>query len=207
MNIEAISEVETLSERNRSVKTMLQEKRKDVDNYDRIRSAAHNKAQDALIVLKRLIDEPDEVDPGYRDFMHSLPEHATEVEMEEEISAEKARLELTHEGNGAVIKEYEQRQKRCDALKATLDEGKAAFDEIAEKIKEARDQWEPELDKLVAKISTSFSFNMTQISCAGEVSVFKDESDFDNWAIQIMVKFRYTADSAFLTPGCCTVSL
>ena len=36
------------------------------------------------------------------------------------------------------------------------------------KIKEFRDQWEPELDCIVKKISNSFSQNMEQIRCTGE---------------------------------------
>lgn len=194
MNVEATSDVKTLIERNSTVKTRLEDKQKEVDGHNRTKEVAQKKAKEAIDIVKVLIAEA-EADPDktFRDFMSSLSSTATGAEMDEEISAERARLELTHEGNGAVIREYEQRQKRVDALKATLEEGKGAFDEQAEKIKEIRDEWEPELDKLITKISRSFSYNMGQINCAGEVGVFKDENDFDNWAIQILVKFRCVA--------------
>ena len=51
-------------------------------------------------------------------------------------------------------------------------------------------QWEPQLDELIAKISEAFADNFSKIQCAGEVVVYKDEEDFDQWAIQIKVKFR-----------------
>ena len=190
MEIEATSDFNTLSERNAAVKSMLSDKKKEVDALDRCRMAARSKAEEAYRPLLALIAES-KSDPVLEDFLHSISTTATPAEMEDEISAEKARLELTHEGNGAVIKEYEQRQKRVDALKETLEEGKGAFEEQAEHIRAVREQWEPELDKLVEKISKSFQHNMAQINCAGEVAVFKDENEFDNWAIQIMVKFRY----------------
>lgn len=192
MNIEALSDIQTLIERNSAVKNLLQEKRREVDEYTRIANAAKKKAHEALSICKILLAES-EADPAYKAFMNSLPTGATGQEMEDEIAAEKSRLELTHEGNGGVIREYEQRQKRVDALKAILEEGKGAFDELDNKIKELSDRWEPELDKLVGKISRSFSYNMGQINCAGEVGVWKDESDFDAWAIQVMVKFRFAS--------------
>lgn len=195
MEIEARSDVNTLTERNAAVKTMLQDKKIEVDALDRSRMAARSKAEKALAPVLALLAES-ESDPALKDFLESVSTTATPTEMEDEISAEKARLELTHEGNGAVIKEYEQRQKRVDALKTTLEEGKGAFDEQAEHIRAIREQWEPELDKLVEKISKSFEYNMAQINCAGEVGIFKDENEFDNWAIQIMVKFRYVLTSA-----------
>lgn len=193
MNIEATSDLKTLIEENSTVKARLEDKRKEVEAHDRSKEAAQRKTREAMVPVKALVAESQD-DPVLKEFLDALSntlKTANGTDMEDELSAEKARLELTHEGNGAVIREYEQRQKRVDALKATLEEGKGAFDEQAEKIKDVREEWEPELDKLISKISRSFSYNMGQINCAGEVGVFKDENDFDNWAIQILVKFRY----------------
>ena len=130
------------------------------------------------------------VEDDLRTFLIALPANQTTEQLESEIESEKARLELMHEGDGGVIREFEQRKKKIDALATRLAEIKSALSEFDDKIKEMRDQWEPELDSLVGKISQSFSSNMEQISCAGEVGIHKDE-DFDQWAIQIRVKFRY----------------
>ncbi len=144
----------------------------------------------AKALLEKITQVLAGVEGELRSFLVGLPANQTTEQLEDEIESEKARLELMHEGNGGVIKEYEQRKKKIDALTARLEEIKNALSEFDDKIKELRDQWEPELDSLVGKISDSFSLNMEQISCAGEVGIHKDE-DFDQWAIQIRVKFRY----------------
>ena len=195
MQIEASSELETLMERNSSVKALLENKRKAVQELMETTQKAHREAKRLLDACQHLMNSED---PEYSAFVSSLPADVPGQQMEEEISSEKARLELMHEGNGGVIKEYEQRQKRVDELKAKADDCKHALDELGGKIDELRNQWEPELDKLVERISRSFSYNMQQINCAGEVGIFKDEQDFDEWAIQIRVKFRCVCSASLL---------
>jgi chromosome segregation ATPase len=74
-------------------------------------------------------------------------------------------------------------------LKAKILETEASLETIAQNVMKIRGKWEPKLDTLIAKISDAFSYNFEQIGCAGEVNVHKDD-DFDQWAIQIKVKFR-----------------
>jgi len=153
--------------------------------------------QDAKAALERaqailLGDSTDTI----KAFVATLPTDQTPAELETEIESEKARLELMHEGNGGVIKEFEMRKNKIENLSAKLEQFKTALAELDATIAELRNRWEPELDRLVGRISESFSFNMEQISCAGEVGIHKDD-DFDQWAIQIRVKFRYS----FFTPN------
>lgn len=187
MLIEASSDYSILKERNASVNLMLETKRREVDEMSRECEAAAADARRILEVCKNLMASADR---SLTEFFQTLPEGQSSEALEIEIESEKARLELMHEGNGGVIREFEQRQKRIDSLKARLHEINHSLGELDEKIKEIREKWEPELDQLVGRISDSFSFNMQQISCAGEVGVFKDEDDFAQWAIQIQVKFR-----------------
>ena len=187
MLIEATSDFEILRERNSSVEELLVDQRRQVDSLAKETEALQKTAKALLENCTQLMTG---VDDEVRNFLLALPASQTTEQLESEIESEKARLELMHEGNGGVIKEYEQRQKRIDALTTRLERIKNALSELEDKIKELRDQWEPELDSLIGKISSSFSLNMEQISCAGEVGVHKDE-DFDQWAIQIRVKFRY----------------
>ena len=187
MLIEATSDFELLRERNSSVQELLEDQQRQVDDLARETEASQKTAKALLEKCSQLLSG---TEGDLRNFLVGLPANQTTEQLEDEIESEKARLELMHEGNGGVIREYEQRQKKIDALTARLGEIKNALSELDDKIKELRDQWEPELDSLVGKISTSFSLNMEQISCAGEVGVYKDE-DFDQWAIQIRVKFRF----------------
>ena len=187
MLIEATSDFEILRERNSSVKELLEDKQRQVDTLIRDTEALQTKAKAVLGICTQLLAHAED---DLKNFLVALPAEQTTEQLESEIESEKARLDLMHEGNGGVIREYEQRQKKIDALAARLEDIKNALSEFDDKIKELRDQWEPELDSLVRKISDSFSLNMEQISCAGEVGIHKDE-DFDQWAIQIRVKFRY----------------
>ena len=187
MLIEANSDFEILRERNSSVQELLEDQQRQVDALVRETEALQKTAKAMLNKCSQLLAG---VQDDLRRFLNGLPANQTTEQLEDEIESEKARLELMHEGNGGVIKEYEQRKKKIDALTARLEEIKNALSEVDDKIKELRDQWEPELDSLVGKISNSFSLNMEQINCAGEVGVHKDE-DFEQWAIQIRVKFRY----------------
>lgn len=195
MLIEATSDFEILRDRNSSVQELLEDQRRQVDLLATETETAQRRAKAVLEKCSQLLVG---VEEELRSFLGRLPASQTTEQLEDEIESEKARLELMHEGNGGVIREYEQRKKKIDALAARLEEIKNASSELDDKIKELRDQWEPELDSLVGKISNSFSLNMEQISCAGEVGIHKDE-DFDQWAIQIRVKFRYTLSSPFLS--------
>ena len=187
MLIEATSDFEVLRDLNSSVKELLEDQQRQVDALNSETATLQKTAKAALAKCTQLMER---VDDELRSFLAALPANQTTEQLESEIESEKARLELMHEGNGGVIREYEQRKKKIDALTARLQEIRNALSEFDDKIKELRDQWEPELDSLVEKISNSFSLNMEQISCAGEVGIHKDE-DFDQWAIQIRVKFRY----------------
>ena len=188
MFIEASSDLAILIDRNSSVKEMLESKRREVDEIIRESETSSTEARRLLEICKNLMTTKDE---ALSTFLNTMPETQTSEEFEIEIETERARLDLMHEGNGGVIREFEQRQKKIDALKMDLEDINHGLGELGDKIQGIRDRWEPELDGLVKRISDSFSFNMKQINCAGEVSVFKDEDDFDQWAIQIRVKFRY----------------
>ena len=194
--IEASSDLEIEIDRNSSVKDRLERKRVEVDAIKREHDIVQGEAKKLLTVCQKLMASQDE---AISEFLRNQPEGQTAEELEAEIESEKARLELMHEGNGGVIKEFEQRQKKIDQLKTKIAEWETVVDEVAGRIKAIREKWEPELDNLVRKISDSFANNMKQINCAGAVGVHKDEDDFDQWAVQIQVKFRFV-ESPLPTP-------
>lgn len=190
MFIEANSDFEILSERNQEVRQQLEGKTRELVELDKALQTARTEAKAAITECQKILEE---ADPALAEFLREKSAEGQvllEEELETEIESEKARLELMHEGNGDVIREYERRQNQIDRLHASLDEVKHALDELDAKINEIRHDWEPRLDNLVESISSSFGHNMEQIRCAGEVSVHKDEEDFDKWSIQIKVKFR-----------------
>ena len=189
MLIEASSDLTTLQERNRETQDLLQTQQRQVDEAIRDTSKAFEEAEGLMRKVTGLLNSNESSDE-LKTFLRGMSETQTTEELENEIESEKTRLELMHEGNDGVIREFENRQKKISSLTTKLEELKDASTELDAAIKDIRDQWEPQLDDLVRQISDSFSNNMEGISCAGEVGVYKDE-DFDQWAIQIRVKFRY----------------
>lgn len=119
-----------------------------------------------------------------------------------ELVSLDARLEsLIGGGNANAKREYEDRAKEIEKKSVRFHRLQTALDTLDATIAEVREKWEPELDALVEEISGAFAENFSKIQCAGEVGVYKDE-DFEQWAIQIKVKFRYVAH-----PGTVTLQL
>ncbi|CAN9438819.1 unnamed protein product [Alternaria alternata] len=107
-----------------------------------------------------------------------------------EIQSVTARLGMMAEGNPGAIKAYEKREEEIRTARIKLDEYARDLEQIKDEINEIRGKWEPELDRLVRKISAAFAQQFEMIGCAGDVQVNKHEADFDKWSIQISVRFR-----------------
>jgi chromosome segregation ATPase len=113
----------------------------------------------------------------------------TPDELQTNVDTTQARLEMTTGGNAGIIAEYEDRGRKIERDRGKLENIGSTLENLQSSITEIKDQWEPRLDALVAQISEAFGENFAQIQCAGEVGVHKDD-DFEQWAIQIRVKFR-----------------
>lgn len=123
------------------------------------------------------------------EFMNKISPGKSNADIDNDIEVETARLELLHEGNPNAIKQFEDRQAKIEVLKSKLDGQEEKLADMKRGIQELREEWEPEIDRLIAKISSAFTRSFQKIGCAGEVRVHK-EDDFDKWAVQILVKFR-----------------
>jgi chromosome segregation ATPase len=89
-----------------------------------------------------------------------------------------------------VVKTYENREVQIRNTQDSLESHAMALQEVHAKIAEIKGPFVEQLDELMNKISAAFAHNFEQIGCAGEVSVYKDEDDFNAWSIQISVRFR-----------------
>jgi chromosome segregation ATPase len=160
------AEIQTLSDRNTTLR----------DEFKRLSNATQKSLDSLLPEEKAMVLE-------YRQ-LSSLEA------LEGEVQSVAARLEMMVEGNSGVIRAFEKRKDDITKTKEKLDEHIASLEDTKVRITEIREQWEPELDALIAKISDAFAHNFEQIGCAGQVEVYKDEEDFDKWSIQISVRFR-----------------
>ncbi|KND87361.1 Structural maintenance of chromosomes protein 5 [Tolypocladium ophioglossoides CBS 100239] len=183
--IEACSDVQGLKDRSSSLMERLDQEKQNVQT-------AANEVSLAKEAGRRLGEEVKDVladDESKRELFTQLSDGKTPHELDMDISAEEAKLELIHAANPNVIREFERRAQEIIRLKSKMEGFNEKLEGLNDQLGELMGKWEPQLDELVSKINDAFAYNFEQISCAGEVRVHKDD-DFDLWALDIMVKFR-----------------
>ena len=185
-HIETKSDLDALVHRNKEVKDMLESRRDEVKTLESQWSELKQSAKRLLKELEVMVKERSLEE---QEIQGELGRDISVEDLEAEIESALARLELIQEGNTDVIREFEQRQRQIDTLKERLSSLQDSLAVKQSEIDEIRGKWEPELDHLIRQISDAFSHNFSKIGCAGQVGIHKDEN-FDQWAIQIQVKFR-----------------
>lgn len=185
--IEVNSDISTLTERNSAIVEQVAREEELVRHVEQEAKRVKDKASKAMDVCKEI-----QADPENESIIELIREDLTmSIEtLEQEIGAEQSKLDFMQASNPRAIEQYEARQRELDTLREHMEQKAERLQALDAKIARTRSRWEPELDALIAKISEAFSYNFEQIGCAGEVSVHKDE-DFELWAIQIKVRFRY----------------
>ncbi|KAK0257782.1 Structural maintenance of chromosomes protein 5 [Friedmanniomyces endolithicus] len=191
-SIEAKSDLDKLKARTVEEKQRLQERQIEVAYLLDIKFQARaigEQLKEACRQVGFLFDEDPELEKCHAEIEEKGWDPA---QLEIEIESVTARLDMTDAGPGGqhMLREYEERAKKIELLIKKRDSVQSDLEELEGKIVAIRGQWEPRLDELVAEISEAFAENFGRIQCVGEVGVHKDE-DFEMWAIQIRVKFRY----------------
>ncbi|KAF1851830.1 P-loop containing nucleoside triphosphate hydrolase protein [Cucurbitaria berberidis CBS 394.84] len=185
--IEAKSELNALKRENSDILQKLQRKQTEIQDLDRRNRNLRLEYERMVKSTQQDIESLTEEEKGIIREYRELPSLEA---LEQEVEAVSARLEMMAEGNPGAIKAYEKREEEMNKTKEKLEQHSTELENAKQQISEIREQWEPELDALIRKISDAFAHNFQQIGCAGEVAVYKDEEDFDNWSIQISVRFR-----------------
>lgn len=184
--IEAKSDIEGLKARNFDIMEKLEQEKLVVQQATDEATLARELGRGLSDKVRELISE----NPDKKDTYTSLAENKLAAEIGMDISAERANLELIHAANPNVIREFEKREQEIAKLTKKMDASNGKLATITQQLDDLMGKWEPKLDALVSKVNDALAYNFEQISCAGEVRVNKTE-DFDQWALDIMVKFRY----------------
>ncbi|KAF2829786.1 P-loop containing nucleoside triphosphate hydrolase protein [Ophiobolus disseminans] len=185
--IEARSEFNALQNENRDILQKQQRKEAEIQDLNRRNNALRLEYQQIRESTQASLDD---LTTEEKEMVMEYKELASLEALEQEVQAVAARLELMAGGNPAILKAFEKRKDDIAKTEEKLGELTANLESAKESIVEIREQWEPQLDALIAKISAAFAHNFEQIGCAGEVTVYKDEEDFDRWSVQISVRFR-----------------
>jgi len=182
--MEAESDVGVLKAKNSEITQQLEEGKKALkqigDELNEQRNIAAEAKEEAVSILTE----------ENKDELRDKAMGKTVEDVDQAIQVEKTKLEVIQASNPAALEEYERYAARIERERVNQANHEIKMAELDERIHNVKSQWEPKLDQLVSQINDAFSYNFEQISCAGEVGVHKDE-DFEKWAIEIKVKFRY----------------
>ncbi|KAG9231796.1 P-loop containing nucleoside triphosphate hydrolase protein [Amylocarpus encephaloides] len=182
--IEANSDIEALEERDKDIRTHLENEKQQVEELTRQGRLFKRRAEETLARCMEIQQRSDNLE-----YLMNLDEAMTVDQLEAEIQAEEAKLDFIQANNPNAARDFGRRQMDVDKMMERIAKAEESLEKTAKRITRLREKWEPALDQLIAQISDAFSFNFEQIGCAGEVGIHK-EDDFENWAIEIKVKFR-----------------
>ncbi|PSK33505.1 hypothetical protein B9Z65_7392 [Elsinoe australis] len=184
--IEAESDLETLETKNIEVRNMLDQRKMELETLkDELRTLR----EEAQAALERVNEANMRLTERDVEIQEEQPRDQTVEGLQNDIEGLQARLEMVHEGNSNVMKEFEERTIRIEKTKEKLERISRELETLERQIGEIRGEWEPMVDTLLAQISDAFGDNFARIGCAGQVEVLKTE-DFSEWSISIQVKFR-----------------
>ncbi|XP_050387730.1 structural maintenance of chromosomes protein 5 isoform X2 [Argentina anserina] len=155
----------------------LEESKKEVVVCRHQLSAAKNHAESIAVITPEL----------QRAFLQ-MPTTIEDLEaaIEETASQASSILLLNHN----ILKEYEDRQRKIEAIATKLEEDKAELVRFIAEVDNLKETWLPTLRNLVSQINETFSWNFQEMAVAGEVSLDEHDMDFDQFGILIKVKFR-----------------
>ena len=130
----------------------------------------------------------------------------TVEELEMMVSNLRERADAILCQNPSALEEFNNRRKEIAQLGKTLEGEIKSLEEKQGEIRAIKDQWLPKLKSVIAKISEKFSDNFAHIACAGQITLSGDGSrehggfgdDFQNYSLEIRVKFRANEDMHLL---------
>ncbi|KAK6333574.1 Structural maintenance of chromosomes protein 5 [Orbilia javanica] len=197
--IELSSNLQHYNSWNQSFKDRVESKKKELEELQTHKNEIDHRAKTLREHCRNLLDTFSE---EQRNEISNIQSKKTVDELNAEIQQEEVRLEGIYEGNPNAIRQYEARQREIDELRGTIDTKLAELEKLQAKVKRVRSRWEPRIDQLIGNISEAFSKSFEFIGCAGSVRIRKegkDGRDFENWAIEILVKFREAETMQVLT--------
>ncbi|KAJ5632689.1 hypothetical protein N7490_009028 [Penicillium lividum] len=207
-HLEAGSDLEAIKDRHSDLGKMLEEKRKARSEITQAVREAVNAGKRMRQIARRTSEEIKDREGGQEIMDMLAPTDYNMDQFNADLDSAKAHLELTQGGSANMIKEFEERERQITKLRDKLAGFQTRLDQIQAGIDEIRGQWEPRLDALISKISDAFSDSFQRIGCAGQVCLDKvvaenangepGGAEFDQWSIQIWVKFRENEDLSLL---------
>ncbi|KAL7409239.1 hypothetical protein BDY24DRAFT_356208 [Mrakia frigida] len=175
--------------------------------YDMVTAKVHKLREKALALNKKaekkLMDLPSSesdrvlarIEVMTQEGEGSLPQPRV---LHEELLVLTNELDALGGEDPAVLEKF----RRAENLLSTLEKDQATLEQrqrtITKNITSFRGKWLPELRKLVANFNKKFSASMDALDNRGEIRIKEDE-DYNEWAIEILVSFRGSQAMEVLT--------
>ncbi|KAG6331320.1 hypothetical protein ID866_7769 [Astraeus odoratus] len=170
------------------------------EEADRIFLAAKEEAKrkrDISVDLVRRMDREFQEQFAKMEVDGSIHERSVE-QLRAELEVQNANLDMIMQTNPGVVEQYERRKAEIEDLTKKIEDREKQCIRLEREIKNARDNWQPALERLVASIGKKFSAAFDRIGCAGEIRI-SPHDDYEKWAIDILVKFRNKEKLTLLT--------
>jgi chromosome segregation ATPase len=90
-------------------------------------------------------------------------------ELQGKIEEMQARADMHYQANPKVIEDYERRRIEIERLEQELEGERTRIEAQRHEIRTIQEEWEPVVERLVARISHNLSAAMQTIGCQGSV--------------------------------------
>lgn len=105
----------------------------------------------------------------------------------------QARIDCMSRSNGNIVEEFEARCREIESLREAINDSSKSSDALETELQKLHDKWFPEISRVVDVINGNFTRFMSTMGFAGEVEITRNaERDYDEYGIQIRVKYRNT---------------
>ncbi|ORY46464.1 P-loop containing nucleoside triphosphate hydrolase protein [Rhizoclosmatium globosum] len=148
--------------------------------FDTVKAKYEKLRADARLAMQSAKDAvPNDTSEEDRKEVIRMKESMSLADLEVALAQAQARAELLGHTDNSILNQYEQRKKEIENKTERHEEKRVKIDEDKSAIQRLKSEWEPELQKLIDRISGDFRKALQA----------KDE-DFEKWKIEIYVKFR-----------------
>ncbi len=167
---------------------------------ERLKKEAEKKKKSAE-ALKRAAHEKAPLTEALKEKLSTLPDSLEEIQ--DKIDELDASIRAISADESAV-READELKAGIQTLGEELHANETTLRDADAKTADLRGRWLPNLRDLVERISVTFGRNFSQISCAGEVRLREPDAvderyDYEQYAIEIWVKYRESQDLSLLT--------
>lgn len=168
----------------------------------------HDRLKELKLMYKKTNDEFNEKFNSYKEIASKLSDqdkrematiikdmaakeilnHESLNNMIEQIKSEM-QLNIRTSGENSIEK-LEENESKIEELESTIPQMRLSVAQHTTEVEAMAAEWEQELEKIVAIISSDFGESMGKIASGGSVRLDKSDADYSRWRLVIQVSFR-----------------